>query len=287
MTALRVRPSAPLDPGPTVDRILAVHRRLERLAAESALEPDEPTGEAFAELVGLCTHRSGPDAAAVLADPRVSALTGRLRELCADGEFRLERRWARRVLAATDARQELEAFPYLDNYRALAALEGHTLAAVRTAGPRRLCVLGSGPLPLTALLLARELGVQTDAVDLDAEATVLATAVLRRLPGGGLVSPQQGDARRADVVGAADVVVLAALVGLDPVSKRAVVAAVADRMRPGALLLARGARRLRTLLYPPLDIDDLTAAGDGRLAPQAEVHPATDVVNSFVIAVRT
>lgn len=52
-------------------------------------------------------------------------------------------------------------------------------------------------------------------------------------------------------------------------------------MRPGAMLLARSARGLRTLLYPPVDL---------RAMPGFEVlevvHPTDDVVNSVVVARR-
>lgn len=272
------------------ERVVAAHHHLEGLARRAGLEPGEQTDRAFGELIELCSHRSGPVSAAVLGDPRIRAVTARLRQLCADGEFRLERSWARRIAAAADVDEELRSFPYLNNYEALVALELHTvaglLAAVGAPAPARCCVLGSGPLPLTALLIARRQGCPVDAVDLDVEATVLARDVLRRLPGGNLVHPRHRDARHFAGVGAADIVLLAALVGLDPAAKRAVVSAVVDRMRPGGLLVVRSAYRLRALLYPPLVVDDLVAAGAGRLRPLAEVHPMTDVVNSFVVAER-
>ena len=52
-----------------------------------------------------------------------------------------------------------------------------------------------------------------------------------------------------------------------------------QHMRPGALLLARSARLLRTLLYPPLTLNDL--AGFRLLAV---LNPYTEVVNSLVVA---
>lgn len=270
------------------DRIVVLHAELERLAGEADLEPGGRADGLFSELVELCGHRSGPDAATVLADPRVGAATTRLRGLCADGEFRLERSWARRIAAAADPERELAAFPYLENYRALTALEVHTLAGCQPdSGVGRVCVLGSGPLPLTALLTARALGAAVDAVDLDPEATALAGQVLRGLAGGGLVHACTDDAGRFPGVDGADVVILAALVGLDPAAKQAVIASVTRRMRPGGLLVVRSAHRLRTLLYPPCGVDEVLASGAGRLRPLAEVHPLADVVNSFVVAART
>ncbi|CAA9243328.1 MAG: hypothetical protein AVDCRST_MAG41-1568 [uncultured Corynebacteriales bacterium] len=273
-----------------VERVLELHGRLDRLDAAGGLEPTGPVNAAFAELVATCLPAPAEDthAGTVLADPRVSAVLPRLRQLCADGEYRLERSWARRVAAARQPPAELARFPYLDNYRELTALELHAVAGLRPApGVPRVCVLGSGPLPLTALLTARALGVPVDAVDLAAEATELAAGVLRRVPGGELVRAHRADARAFPDVERADVVVVAALVGLDPGEKRAVLGAVADRMRPGALLVVRSAHRLRALLYPPVAPADLLAAGPGRLRLLAEIRPWNGVVNSLLVALRT
>lgn len=264
------------------DRVLDLYGRLERLAAGTGLDPGPDTDRAFGELVALCLEEVGPG---VLADPRVAAVTPRLRELCAAGEYRLERSWARRVAAAADPEAELRGFPYLENYRALTRLELHTVAGLRATGPGRVCVLGSGPLPLSALLTARALGAAVDAVDVEADATGLAAAVLGRFPDGGLVRTHRADARDFAGLAGADLVVLAALVGLDRPGKQAVLGAVAGRMRPGAVLVVRGAHRLRTLLYPPVDPRDVAAAG--RLQVLAEVRPHHDVVNSLLVAAVT
>jgi nicotianamine synthase len=264
------------------DRIVDLYGQLERLALGPGLEPGGPVDVVFGELVDRCLF--GDFDAVVLSDPRVTALAPRLRTLCAEGEHRLELCWARQVATAPDT---LGAFPYWENYRALTALELHTVAGLRTGPvPERVCVLGSGPLPLTALLTARQLGLPVDAVDLDPEATALAGDVLLRLPGGERVRPHLADARDFPGVAEADLVVLAALVGSDPARKHAVIASVARRMRPGAVLLVRSAHGLRTLLYPPVGPADLAAAGAGRLRLLAEVHPLHEVVNSLVVAQR-
>ena len=52
-------------------------------------------------------------------------------------------------------------------------------------------------------------------------------------------------------------------------------------MRPGSMLIARGAHGLRTLLYPPLELDGLTA-----WRPLAVLHPFTAVVNSVLVLMR-
>ena len=47
-----------------------------------------------------------------------------------------------------------------------------------------------------------------------------------------------------------DVVFLAALVGMDTSSKLAILGSLARKLRPGALVVARSAQGLRSVLYP-------------------------------------
>ena len=47
-----------------------------------------------------------------------------------------------------------------------------------------------------------------------------------------------------------DVVFLAALVGMDTSSKLAILGSLARKLRPGALVVARSAKGLRSVLYP-------------------------------------
>ncbi|KAL2192127.1 Nicotianamine synthase [Thermothelomyces heterothallicus CBS 203.75] len=80
-----------------------------------------------------------------------------------------------------------------------------------------------------------------------------------------------------------DVVYLAALVGLSRADKERIVLAVAGRMRPGALLVARSAWGLRTCLYPEVDLA-ATPALRRRLECCVVVHPYGQVVNSVIVA---
>ncbi|MEJ2859885.1 nicotianamine synthase family protein [Actinomycetospora flava] len=256
--------------------IVSLH---DALVAAPDLEPGPDTNALFTRLVGLAvTPHPHHVVDAVLADPDLTDRLPDLRARCASGEYALERAWARRVLAAPDPAAELERFPYLQNYRDLTRIEYHAVAGHAPLAPRRALFVGSGPLPLSALLLARH-GVAVDAVDLDEEAVVLGGAVARAL--GDDVTVAQGDALALDDLTGYDLVCVAALVGLAPDDKAAALAHVRARMRPGATVLARSAHSLRGLLYPVLDVAD---EGLGGLEPLAVLHPHTDVVNSVVLA---
>jgi len=254
-----------------------------RLEAAPDLRPCQEVNELFTELVGLCC--STPPQLADSALAQLGDEAPMTRRLCAAGETALEQYWARRVLAAADPHAELARFPYLGNYRELVRME---LGAVMAAGgerPRRVAVLGSGPLPLTGIVLARDYGAEVLHVDRDPDSLWLGgklTAALG-LPAvtahADLDDPGSEHVLRAEGIGDCDVVVLAALVGQDAAGKRAVSARLARLLRPDTLVLARSAVRLRSLLYPRVRAEDLAG-----LRVELEVHPHSGVVNSVLVA---
>lgn len=249
--------------------VVAIHRAL---ASLPDLTPGPSVDELFRRLVAVVT--TAPRGTTVPLAVRSSLV-----QLCAEGEHELERAWAARIAAADGPVEELRDFPYLENYVRLTRLE---LATLRRLGarPRRVLFVGAGPLPLSPLLLAAALGTEVDTLDRDPDAVAAAGGVAAAL--GAALAPEHGDLANCSDLGRYDLVILAALVGTTPDAKRRHLAHLARVMRPGAVLLARSARGLRTLLYPPVDA---TALGgfDVRLV----VHPSGPVINSVVLAHRT
>jgi nicotianamine synthase len=269
----------PTSAATVIAQVRALH---EALLARPHLRPEQPTNELFGRLVSLAVDPAAArDAGAVLDDPAVERLLPSLRRLCADGEFELERSWARRIVEHPDPRAELARFPYRQNYGDLTRLEHHTVAGLTSSPVRRVLFLGSGPLPLTSLLLAERYGCEVDNLDREPDAVRLGAEVSAGLGHAGMRFRIGDvlDGRDGYDWGSYDLVYLAALAGLDPDEKRGLLDHLGRRLRPGALVLARSAHSLRGLLYPVLDPDDLPG-----LRTLAVVHPYSDVVNSVVVA---
>jgi hypothetical protein len=248
-----------------------------RLADRSDLRPGSEVDELFGSLVRLVLSTPDDEAAALLADRTVASVRPELHALCSRGEFELELAWAHRIAASPAPHAELERFPYAGNYRALSRMELDVLATVVDRPVRRVAFLGSGPLPLSPVLVAGELGVPVDGIDRDEAAVTLARRVVEALgvPGVSFVHSDVADADLRPY----DVVVLAALVGVSASEKRSVLRRLAGAMAPGAVLLARSARGMRSLLYPAIE----PRALDG-FDLQAIVHPVDEVINSVVLA---
>jgi len=261
----------------------------ERLRAQDTLTPCPAVDTLFGELVELCLRTDGAPARTVLHDPGIRRLRPDLVRLCSEGETLLERAWARRVLASRDPWAEIEAFPYRENYEQLTRMEVHALAGsgcpVRDL--RRVCVLGGGPLPLTALMLHRLLSAEVTVVDRDPRAVELSDGLVRRLVPGGDLRVEHADAARGHdmdrVLDGHDLVVLAALVGSDRPSKQGCLRAIGGALPPGAHILIRSADGLRSLLYPVVHCCDVRECG---LVPRILVHPLGEVVNSVLVARR-
>lgn len=254
-----------------------------RLTGLQDLEPSSEVNLLLSRLVRLCVTIPDLHSDRVLTDPAIRTLTPRLRQLCGQAEYLLERHWARSIVAANNPHDRLAAFPYLRNYEQLTELELHMLAGLGCdlSGLNRICFIGGGPLPLSALLLGQRLHAVVDVVDRDREATALARDVSGRLGLSERLRTWTIDALDALAVSDCDVVILAALVGAGQEDKRRILAGLGARMRPGSLLVARSAHGLRTLLYPTIDIADLQG-----FTPLALAHPFTDVVNSVLVARR-
>ena len=113
-------------------------------------------------------------------DPSLAEVVRQLPLLCGIAECEMEKWWARRILASNcPGAQAVEAFWYLDNYRALCQAEYKLVGGGK---PEQFAFLGSGALPMTAILLAQDhRDIQMRCVDCDEEACELADLLVRRL----------------------------------------------------------------------------------------------------------
>lgn len=247
------------------------------LAARDDLRAGPEVDRLFDRLVRLVLTAPAETVPAVLGHVEIQRLAPRLRALCARAEGELEQAWADRIVAAPSPRDELARFPYFGNYRQLSRMEIGILASALPRRVRSVAFVGSGPLPLSSLYLAGDLDVHVDSLDRDPVALAAGARVAAAL-GYDALCFREADVLDADLTGY-DVVVVAALVGETADAKRRILGRLALTMRPGALLLVRSARGLRTLLYPPVE----PAALDG-FETLAEVHPVNDVINSAILA---
>jgi hypothetical protein len=138
------------------DSARIIQRTYEELAGQQDLSPHNPiVNDRLSGLVACLTAAHGRNEGNILAcmNELREARKG-LPSLCARAECEMERFWAERLLARpTLGLQNLKEFWYYESYKALWALERALLSNTPIG---RLVFLGSGPLPLTAVMAAAE-----------------------------------------------------------------------------------------------------------------------------------
>jgi hypothetical protein len=182
---------------PTVKILCKVADELARL---HPLAPSPEVDALFAWLVGTIVNTPDDVGRAVLSHPGIQARAELLRSISERGETELEFAWAKRVCASAAPDAELARFPYLENYRRLTRVEVGVLSAALTGPPRSLAFVGSGPLPLSPILLARELDVTVDSFDRDASAVEASTQMAERI-GARTVRFHKAEATELDLSG--------------------------------------------------------------------------------------
>ena len=171
----------------------ATHRTL---AGQEDLSPNNPeVNNCLGMLVAtLRSWQAAGFGAELFEHPELTDVAAALPRLCAAAEAAMEKWWCRKILAnPCPGAQALAAFWYLDEYRALCQSE---LVLLGDRRAERFAFLGSGALPLTAILLAQSgPGVRVECIDRDGEACELAARLIALLGLGDRVSVTEGDAR--------------------------------------------------------------------------------------------
>lgn len=249
-----------------------------------SLVPSPEVNALFSELVVACIPPSTVDVD--LLGPEVQDMRARLIRLCSAAEGHLEAHYSDLLATHDNPLDHLSSFPYFNNYIKLSQLE-HSLLARHIPGPppSRVAFLGSGPLPLSSLVLAaRHLPAASfDNYDISFDANERARRLVRADADAGarmaFVTADVADV--TDELAGYDVVFLAALVGMAVEEKAALVAHLGRHMAPGAALVVRSAHGARGFLYPVVDPEEIRRGGFEVLTVH---HPQDEVINSVIIA---
>ncbi|KAL8222809.1 hypothetical protein R6Q57_020208 [Mikania cordata] len=271
-----------------VAKVCEIYTKISKL---ETLKPSKDVNSLFTELVVACIPPSSINMATL--PENIQETRSKLIKLCGEAEGHLEAHFSTLLASFPNPLHHLDVFPYYSNYLKLSQLEFDILsrhytsdhsvvAAVAPPVPKRVAFVGSGPLPLTSIVLALYHLKKTEFhnYDIDHSANTMASC---------LVSPDPDLSRRmffhtmdimevTDELKEYDVVFLAALVGMDIKDKVKVIQHLAKYMAPGAILMLRSAHGARAFLYPVVEPDDLQG-----FEVLSIFHPQDEVINSVVI----
>lgn len=251
-----------------------LYHYLKQIEAQPSLEPNPQTNALFSNLVHTVLNASSRGTLLPATERK------KLQQLCGYAEYLLELHWCKKILAS-GKKETLEEFPYLRNYRDLTTMEVGALIAAKNNG-KRFVFIGGGPLPLTALLLAREFHKEVVVLDTNKEAVTYGQQLIACMGLEQQVRCIHAPGEEFKEYHTFDVICIAALAGIDGKVKQAILNAIRSTMRPDALVLARSSWGARQNLYKPVYKRELKG-----FTTLLELHPHNHVVNSVLLFKKT
>lgn len=238
----------------------------------------------YGELDELIRYATADLHESVLTDERVRALAPANHRVRAAYERDKELIQARNLLQARDGRARLQGTIEHESYWAL----GEELRSA-IHGSRHILVVGSGPLPLTALCIGSTLDVRVTCVERDAECHDLGRQLIAM---SGL--EHKFESINADILDLTEfdgydaivgVVLLGVSTGGQQESTKATIAHhIIDRMSPGRRMVLRDPHGLGKLLYPSVDLASSADVAVTRHVPK--IGPSHPYRSGLVVAER-
>ncbi|KAL1350727.1 hypothetical protein HN51_014744 [Arachis hypogaea] len=251
------------------------------IASLESLKPCKNVDTLFTELVLTCIPPSPIDVTKL--SKNLQEIRSNLIRLCSIAEGHLEHHYSAILGSYDNPLHHLHIFPYYKNYLKLGLLEFTILS--QHCGPQlpnKIAFVGSGPLPLTSIVLASNHLPSTTFHNYDIDSSANSSA-MRLVSGDPDLSKRMAfhtnDILDVSCLEEFDVVYLAALVGMDKEEKNRVIDHLSKYMAPGAVLMLRSAHGARAFLYPVVEPCDLRG-----FEVLSVFHPTDEVINSVLIA---
>lgn len=202
----------------------------------------------------------------------------RVRGLSAEAETEMEKFWATRIVESASPHAMLQTFPYVDNYVELTQRELRLAAeAGLELGPAsRVLIIGSGPLPLSALEIHRQSGASIDHVDVSEEAIELCERINNIFSIESECYCEAGEG--VLLTRKYDLILVAALAGGTLEEKQLIIDNILPFLKDDGRIIVRSARGLRELLYPAIEAAKLQG-----LRLFKEYHPDDHIINSVLV----
>ncbi|KAK7337687.1 hypothetical protein VNO77_18272 [Canavalia gladiata] len=261
-----------------IEKVCELYEQISRL---ESLKPSKNVDMLFTQLVLTCIPPTPIDVTKL--NKTVQDVRSHLIKLCGEAEGYLETHYSTILGSYDNPLDHLNIFPYYSNYLKLGLLEYTILSQHCTHVPTKIAFVGSGPLPLTSIVLASNHLPSTifHNYDLDPLANSNAMRLVSSDPdmSNRMVFHTNDILDVSNALKEYEVVYLAALVGMDKEGKNRIIDHLAKYMAPGAVLMLRSAHGARAFLYPVVEPCDLRG-----FEVLSVFHPTDEVINSVVIA---
>ena len=251
---------------------LKLNNLYEEIIALKDLNPSDQVNSLFQELVSCVLDTS-------IKNTLTENQMKKLREKASKAEYLLEKYWAKRILNSPNPKEILMSFPYFHNYFRLTTLEWNALKGCELHDHHKKAVfIGGGPLPLTAIILAKSYGIEVVSLEKSKEAADTSKRLIARLNLGDKIKIVNCSGEEFTKYKEFPVILLASLAGDSPKEKEKIIRQIRDNSTKDTHILIRSSYGKRKILYSPLknsmclDLEKI-----------AEIRPLNDLINSTVI----
>lgn len=200
---------------------------------------------------------------------------GCLQKICSHAEYEMEKHWAKKIISDD---KSLADFPYYENYINLTRLEWNALSSCSDHTRHAVLFVGSGPLPMTAIILAIKHKTKVTIIDNDLDAIKLSRKVIGKLGLRHMINILHADGNSFNGYEDFNVIFVAALAGTNPKQKKNIFKYISRKASKKCHVVARSSWGKRKLLYPPLPRSIYSL-----FKPIIEISPYNEIVNSVVI----
>ncbi len=259
----------------TISDITSIY---EELSSAENLCPKPVINENFSRLVHIVDTIPKQESKEILQHKKVSKIIENFQNISSRGEFELEHFWVQKILESDDVWKSLESFPYYDNYVKIADFESAALKACNVHTDHKILFVGSGPLPLSSIVLNKNHGFAVDNVDIDKEACRLSKNLINKL---NLSHPPQvfcKDIFNITDFSSYDCIIVAALVGKNDQEKEKIIEHITRHVQKHTHIALRSSCDLGVLLYPRISLESLRT-----ITIKHEYGRSKGVINTLVM----
>ncbi|CAF1496590.1 unnamed protein product [Adineta ricciae] len=202
-----------------------------------------------------------------------------LRQRFSQSVYELEKSWAHKILNHSNHQLTLEQFPQWDNYLKVMKREWDSIQIyAKEFLTKKVLLIGGGPIPLSAIILAQQYHISSVVMDIDEEATDLARKIVFALGLQNQITLIQSSGESFQNYQEYSLIYVAALAGLVLEGKQKIFDTIKSQTTPGTFILTRSSHGTRQILYLPLH---------QRIQEQfetvMEIHPNDEVMNSIIL----
>ncbi|MFM2383432.1 MAG: hypothetical protein RIQ72_4 [Candidatus Parcubacteria bacterium] len=259
-----------------IEQITAVHSGLSHA---KSIKPTPVINAHFSSLVDIVQNSDSVISNKILNNPKIKKIKKELRSISAQGEYELERAWADVLVHSKDIWRDIEQFPYIENYKSLTDFEMSDIdSCIAHNKKHRVLFIGSGPLPLSSIYMAKKHNLLIDNVEIDSYAHSLSQKIIHKLKLDSHINNIHSDILDIKDFSKYNLIFVAALAGADEKEKMSIIRHIKRYSAKGTHIILRSVVDLGNLLYPKITPAHLKGL---QLINYGVVH--SGVINNIII----